>query len=114
MGDEKAAGRAARAKCAAGLAMIVLFAAIGADERTHRKDSAAETIAPAAAQFSLEDHEDGFDSLPQATQMTAAPGRLAAEDQVQQHRKQVYEERRGRFNGSEPRSVAAGATHVAN
>ena len=93
------------AKCAAGLAVVTLIAVVGASEDAGRGGNVAKTVAPAAAQITLEDHEDGFDPLPQAIHATGA----------QQHRKQVSEPRRSRFEcRSDGQSYARETVQPAN
>ena len=109
------------AKCAAGLTVVTLLAVFGASEDAGRgSDNVAKTVAPAAAQYTLQDHEDGFDPLPQAIQATAAPGSAAAvtpasAQPAQQHRKQVFDQRRARVDsGADRRSVVSKAVQPAN
>ena len=105
--EMEASGVVSRPSCASGLAVMVLIAVIGASEDAGSgSGSMAKTVAPIAVQYTLEDHEDGFDPLPQAIQATAAHSGVAGATNAQQHRKQVFDERRARFeDGSDQHSV---------
>ena len=99
------------AKCAAGLAVTVLIAVIGASEKSGLGDgNAAKIVVPAAAQYAYDDHEDGFDPLPKIDQATAAPSRHVGDSQAQSHRKQVFDQRRARFDGGADTRSVAGVT----
>ena len=90
MGDERAAGRAAIARCAAGLVVIVLIAVAGVVVPINITSSASK---PAALTAAADPH--GY-------------------SRAQQHRKQIFDERRARFEGDAGRrSVASGSLRPA-
>ena len=90
-----------RSMCVTGFvvlaAIIVVIGII--DEAGRGSSKVATPVTPVAVQLTLDDHEDGFDPLPQAVQAAAARSGHAGDTRAQQHRKQVFDQRRTRFEG---------------
>ncbi len=84
--------------------LVVMFGFSGASDGEGRSSNVATPVTPVGVQLTLDDHEDGFDPLPQAIQAATERRGIAGDTRSQQHRKQVFDERHYRLEKGDKRN----------